>query len=190
MRWKGNKMLEIYLAMLDSEEDKNKLEQLYANYKQFMYKTVYTILKNATDAEDAVHEAFMRVTRCMYKIDKVDSEKTKAYLYIIAKNVAIDIYNEKKKIKTTDDENLEDAGTDVFDDSILENYNFQLIVEQLKLLPTKYRDVLMLTIQGYGTEEVAKLLHISTDAVYKRLSRARKEFRERLVKANDGTFDY
>ena len=65
MRWKGNKMLEIYLAMLDSEEDKNKLEQLYANYKQFMYKTVYTILKNATDAEDAVHEAFMRVIRCM-----------------------------------------------------------------------------------------------------------------------------
>ena len=48
----------------------------------------------------------------------------------------------------------------------------------------------MLTIQGYGTEEVAKLLHISTDAVYKRLSRARKEFRERVVKANDGTFDY
>ena len=72
----------------------------------------------------------------------------------------------------------------------MENYNFQLIVEQLKLLPPKYRDVLMLTIQGYGTEEVAKFLHISTDAVYKRLSRARKEFRERMVKANDGTFDY
>ena len=135
MSWKGNKMLEIYLAMLDSEEDKNMLEQLYANYKQFMYKTAYTILKNATDAEDAVHEAFMRVTRCMYKVDKVDSEKTKSYLCIITKNAAIDIYNEKIKVKTTDDENLEDAGTDVFDDSILGNYNFQLIVEQLKLLP-------------------------------------------------------
>ena len=72
----------------------------------------------------------------------------------------------------------------------MENYNFQFIVEQLKLLPSKYRDVLMLTIQGYGTEEVANVLHISTDAVYKRLSRARKEFRERMVKANDGTFDY
>ena len=43
----------------------------------------------------------------------------------------------------------------------MENYNFQLIVEQLKLLPPKYRDVLMLTIQGYGTEEVANVLHIN-----------------------------
>lgn len=183
-------MLELCLAMLDSVEEKNMMEQLYRNYSQFMYKTAYTILKNAADAEDAVQEAFMRVAKCLSKMDEVNSPKTKSYLFIITKNAAIDIYNEKKKIKTTSEEWLEEDVQDIFSDNILENYNFQFIVEQLKQLSPKYRDVLMLTIQGYGAEEVAKVLHIRVDAVYQRLSRARKEFKERLVKANNGTFDY
>ena len=53
-------MLGFYLSLIDSDDDKNKFEQLYLTYRQDMYKIAYSILKNNADAEDAVHQAFLQ----------------------------------------------------------------------------------------------------------------------------------
>ena len=54
-------MLQFYLSMMNSGEDKALVEFLYNEYKQIMFKTAYAILHNRESAEDAVHDAFLRV---------------------------------------------------------------------------------------------------------------------------------
>lgn len=53
----------LYLAMIDSDADKSKFEILYSEYKNLMYYTANRILRNSSDAEDVVHQAFLKVMK-------------------------------------------------------------------------------------------------------------------------------
>lgn len=53
-------MLGLYLAMIDTHEEKNKFEELYKEYKSTMYNFAMAILKDSYMAEDAVHNAFFK----------------------------------------------------------------------------------------------------------------------------------
>lgn len=57
----------IYLQMIESDEDKSKLEQLYIMYKGLMFHVAMKILKNEFDAEDAVHQAFLSLIENLKK---------------------------------------------------------------------------------------------------------------------------
>gem|GEM_PF-4323344 len=56
-------MISLYLNIIDNEQDKDKFEQLYLTYKHDMYAVAYHILYNQFDAEDAVHDAFIRIAK-------------------------------------------------------------------------------------------------------------------------------
>ena len=51
----------IYLMMIDSPEEQSKFEKVYLTYKGLMYHTAYKVLNNEEDAEDAVHNAFVKI---------------------------------------------------------------------------------------------------------------------------------
>lgn len=56
-------MLVYYLQMLDTPEEKVKFEQIYLKYRGLMYQVADGILHNRQDAEDAVHNAFLRIIK-------------------------------------------------------------------------------------------------------------------------------
>ena len=85
----------IYLMMIDSENDKRKFVILYEKYKYLMLKVAFDVLKDNYLAEDAVHEAFIKVSKNMEKIGDVDTRETKRYLITITKNATIDIYRKR-----------------------------------------------------------------------------------------------
>ena len=76
-------MLSIYLSVLDSDEDKSRFEVLYNLYRQSMYAIAYGILHNEFDAEDAVHESFLKIANHFEKIEEIKCPKTKAFIVII-----------------------------------------------------------------------------------------------------------
>ena len=47
-------MLQFYLSMMNSGEDKALVEFLYNEYKQLMFKTAYAILRNRESAEENI----------------------------------------------------------------------------------------------------------------------------------------
>lgn len=57
----------IYLQMLETPEEKSKFEQLYLEYKGLMFHVAYEILHNEQDAEDAVHQAFVKIAENIKK---------------------------------------------------------------------------------------------------------------------------
>ena len=58
----------IYLMMIDSPEDQSKFEKVYLTYKGLMYHTAFKVLNNEEDAEDAVHNAFVKIAENISKI--------------------------------------------------------------------------------------------------------------------------
>lgn len=81
----------IYLMMIDAEEDKQKFAILYETYRHLMMKVALNVLKDTFLAEDAVHEAFIKIAKNMEKIGEIDATATKRYLLTITKNATIDI---------------------------------------------------------------------------------------------------
>ena len=48
-----------YLAMVDSDDEKEFVAYLYKKYKAYLFSVSLSILHNYPDAEDAVHERFV-----------------------------------------------------------------------------------------------------------------------------------
>ncbi|MEE0049558.1 MAG: sigma-70 family RNA polymerase sigma factor, partial [Eubacteriales bacterium] len=87
----------LYLAMIDSDADKSKFEILYSEYKNLMYYTANRILHNSSDAEDVVHQAFLKVIEILDTISSPRCHKTRALLVTITEHKAIDLYREKQR---------------------------------------------------------------------------------------------
>ncbi len=54
-------MLQIYLSMLETDEERSEFQRLYETYSQQMIRIAISKVNNRNDAEDAVHEAFLRI---------------------------------------------------------------------------------------------------------------------------------
>lgn len=87
----------LYLAMIDSDTDKSKFEILYSEYKNLMYYTANRILRNSSDAEDVVHQAFLKIIEILNTISSPRCHKTRALLVTITEHKAIDLYREKQR---------------------------------------------------------------------------------------------
>ena len=80
----------IYLQVIETEEDKNKFEDIYQKYRGLMYYVAYKRLHHEQDTEDAVHHAFMKIAENITAIDPV-SPKTKQFVVTIVNNRVTDM---------------------------------------------------------------------------------------------------
>lgn len=176
------KML-ICLSLIETEEEKSKFEQLYIRYKNIMYYVAFQILKDSYSAEDAVHQAFLRVINHLNKINIKDCHKTKAFLIAIVENISIDIYRKRKRENVIPFDEVT-----IYEDKINNISEFEqtyCILDAIKRLPIIYSSVLRLKFsQGYTDNEISNILNISEDNVRKRISRGKKML-EKLLSEGD-----
>ena len=87
----------VYLSMIEGPEDRNKFEIVYEQYKNLMYYVAYRILREERDAEDAVHNAFVRIAEHIEKISEPVCPKTRAFVVLIVERTAINEYNRQRR---------------------------------------------------------------------------------------------
>ena len=90
-------MVLVYLSMIEGPEDRNKFEIVYQQYKSLMYYVAYRILREERDAEDAVHNAFVRIAEHIEKISEPVCPKTRAFVVLIVERTAINEYNHQRR---------------------------------------------------------------------------------------------
>ena len=172
-------MLGFYLTLLDSAEEKSKFEQLYITYLQDIFKISYSILKYNYEAEDAVHEAFLIVIKKFDKISEVNCPQTHAYLIIIVKNLALKIYNKRKKAKTEDIENIDIVDETDVEEAVIDEMTIEQVEEILMKLPENYYHILYLEqYMGFSIDDISESLDITYENAKKRLQRAKNKFKQ------------
>ena len=167
-------MLQLYLTLAEQGE-RGKLESLYRRYKSIMLGCAYNILRDEGLAEDAVHNAFMRILNNLSKIDEVESARTRAFVLVITENAAKSLYTKLRRTQIVElDENIPES-SDV--EKTAENrLTAELVAQKIAELPEKYSRVMMLRyLNNLNDKEIASVMGISASAVRKRLERGRNQ---------------
>lgn len=165
-----------YIEMLSNDFDKSKVEQIYSTYRNLMFYVANTILHNAQDAEDAVHQSFLSIVENIEKISKPICTKTQAFVVTIVERKAIDIYRKKAKVSILPLDTIE---TGLLTDTAMENP----LASAIAKLPVKQRQFIQLKYYfGYTNQELADILGLSYEGVHSLDQRAKKQLRDLLEK--------
>ena len=145
----------MYLMMIDSPADQSKFEKVYLTYKGLMYHTAYKVLNNEEDAEDAVHNAFVKIAENISKIGEPVCPKTQVYVVTIVENKAIDLYRANQRRSKV-------IYLDEISGITVDESNVHGLAACMAKLSPRYRQVILLKYyQGFSCREIAKQLNIT-----------------------------
>ena len=165
-------MLNLYLTLIDTDEDKIRFTKLYEQYRHLMFYIAKEILQDEHLSEDAVQEAFLRIAKNFHKVGEILCPETRNFTVIITRNVAINMVS-RKHDELDMDSYLDIASTKLTED-VFETVSNKLLMECLMKLPETYRDPLYLYhLYGYTFNEISNLLSVSVETAKKRAQRAR-----------------
>jgi RNA polymerase sigma-70 factor (ECF subfamily) len=172
-------------------------EILMRRYNQRIYRAVRSILRDESEAEDAMQQAYVNAYSHLHQFAARSSFAT--WLTRIAINEAL------ARVKPRPLRLVEDTDGTLMNEieSNQPNPEQQAVASELKnaveteigSLPESYRSVLMLReIEGLSTSETAECLGINDDLVKQRLHRARTMLRDNLYRRAgltlEGTFTF
>ena len=165
-------MLVYYLQMLDTPEEKMRFEQIYLKYRGLMYHVADSILHDHQEAEDAVHNAFMKIIKNFSKFQNTPAKDLAPQITVIARNEAISLLRKKPDAAQLEDwTGLAETSETVSD--------YHSLVDSFTRLPQTYRAVMeMKLLLGYSDGEIAAKLGLSKTAVSTRVSRGRQLLRD------------
>lgn len=174
----------LYLARIESEQGKITFTQIYEQYRYTMLHTAMLVLKDQYLAEDAVHNAFLKIIEHLDKFYGLPGSKTRSLIVIITKNKAIDILRKERGIKTIPLESCDyslaadDAGPL---EAVITRQGYSRLTDRIAALDDLHKIVLQLKyVHGYTNDEMAALLDITPKTVNMRLYRAKKQLKEQL----------
>jgi RNA polymerase sigma-70 factor (ECF subfamily) len=156
---------------------------LVSQYAATLYRVAYSVLRNSSDAEDAVQEAFLRVLRHRDTLSEVRDQRV--WLIRIVWNIVLDRKRRAKTRPETDDVSelarvLPAKGLNAEQRAAAAEQHAHVLacVEQL---PAKERQVLMLSaFEELTSVEIAAVAGITESSVRSRLFRARNLMAEML----------
>jgi RNA polymerase sigma-70 factor (ECF subfamily) len=179
-----------FLATIKNEEEKNKLEVLYDEYHKELLYIAYCILKDYHEAEDVVQSAMMKIFDYLDAIEEIECNKTKAFVVIITRNLAINRYNQRKRQTTVNIETIEQIVADEKqinpEQHVLRLDQSEWVARQLALIKAEYADILTLRYAyDYTNQEISQLLNMTDVNVRVTLSRARKALHGVIRRCDD-----
>lgn len=164
-------MLELWMALNPDERKWSK--EVYEYTKNLCYYIAYGILHDTTRAEDVVQETMIRVIENLDKTDPNDRARTKSFVAIICRHIAIDAYRERKR--TVEFDEAYTAPYSHVERDIITKDETARALAAVDALPERYRTVLMLyTVHELSYQQIADALHMKEPAVRKRVQRGRE----------------
>lgn len=168
----------VYLSMIEEERQKTRFEEIYWENRKLMLVQAQRVLGDCYLAEDAVHNAFIRIAENMDTVERLNGQQVKRYVVVAAKNAAIDLCRKRSKQQENE----------VFYEEIepymeIKDFNKteRAVREMMAELPDQYRDVFLLKYSvGLTNEEIGKVLRLSVSGVKQRISKGKVILREKL----------
>jgi len=152
-----------------------RFERLFLAYQQPVLNYLYRLTGELARAEDLAQETFVKVYGSLARLPADANER--AWVYRIATNTARDWHRRRRLLQWLP--LLDGEGSDeAVDDHAGPVVEAQAVQQALAGLAPAYREPLILySVQGFSTAEIAEILGISQGAVKVRLFRGREMFR-------------
>lgn len=163
--------------------EEQALAALVDQYAATLYRVAFSVLRNASDAEDAVQEAFLRVLRHRDTLGEIRDHRV--WLIRIVWNVVLDRKRRAKTRPETDDISelariLPAGGLSAEQRAAAAQHHARVLV-CVDQLPAKEREVLFLSaFEELSSVEIAAVLDVTESTVRSRLFRARNRMAELL----------
>lgn len=179
-------MISMILMSIDDEKQRSDVEQIWNLYGKIMLAKAYGILGNMQDAEDAVQEAFLRISKNAEDFSEPKSPGTIALVSIYTRNVAINMYRRNKKRNELfgsdgDVDNVIDAAAESEDIAqlIVNDETVEIVRRAINMLDEPYKDVILLKYYYHKKNiEIAEVLGVDANTVNGRVFRAKKKLKE------------
>jgi RNA polymerase sigma factor (sigma-70 family) len=170
--------LEAALIEQLKRQEEDAFTLIYERHKAQIYNYLYRLSGSREMADDLTHDTFLSAYQSLPKL-RPDSSIA-PWLYRIASNRFRDVLRRKKVISWMpwSDSNREEASLAVRGEaeSLPEREAVQAALMAMK---PEYAICLVLRLaEGFSSEETARILSVSPEAVRMRLSRARHMFKE------------
>lgn len=159
----------------------DKFTAIYEKYRRLMFRVALDILKNREDAEDALQDAFIRISDNLDKIGGADSPRTRSFVMVVTRNVCLNVLRRRRFESGADIEELNAASDHSVEEEAFSRFGVEELGSALKKLPPDLRDILYLTVrEELPLKDAATLLGITYEAAKSRVRRARKKLAELL----------
>lgn len=177
--------------------DMDMLQQMMRRYNQTLYRTARSILKDDTEAEDAVQEAYVLAYHAMNQF-RGDAKLSTWLIRIVANEAlgrlrkrsrraeVIDLSGNLNEVEQSSEASEEEMNTHSPERAAMRAETRRLIENKISQLPDAFRTVFMLRgIEELTVSEVAVCLSIPEATVRTRYFRAKGLLREALAREID-----
>ncbi|MCL2030507.1 MAG: RNA polymerase sigma factor [Oscillospiraceae bacterium] len=153
-----------------------EIADIYFRHVKTIYRVCFAYMKTTHDAEDAVHDAFMKMITSSVVFESEEHEK--AWLIRAAVNVCKNALKHWwRKMERFDDHADAESRSIETDD----------MFDAICALPEKYKTVILLYYyEGYTSAEIAKMLRRPQSTITNYMSEARRSLRKTLGGDFDG----
>lgn len=156
--------------------DSSAFEDIYEQTHRMVFYIVFGILKNHEKAEDLTQDVFMKVYEKINLYNR--SVSPKAWIAMIAKNMAINEYKRQKKETIIDNETADL----VVDEKPYRKETPLIDLASKHLSEDEFTIVMLCVGEGHTRKEVGQMLNLSTSGVTWKLEQALNKLRKIVEK--------
>jgi RNA polymerase sigma-70 factor (ECF subfamily) len=171
---------------------KDPFEVEALSFLDALYRTALRMTRSEADAEDLVQETYIRAFR--FREQFTPGTNLKAWLFRILTNTFINTYRRRQsqpeftELDDVDEFSLYRRMSDLRASSSSSEPETEFlngivdteVKDALGELPEKFRQVVLLDVEGFSYKEIAEMLAIPIGTVMSRLHRGRKFLQKRL----------
>jgi len=160
--------------------DQQAFNQIYSNHYRQIHHYIMSLIKDKRSTQDLVADVFLQLWKRRDRMESI--QHLEGYLYILARNRAIDHLRKNEKInRLIEFDNLISKPYEEIDQEMIRKEILEAISNAMKKLPLKDQQLLDLYFtQNKTKKEIAKILDIPISIVYDRFNGLMKKLRNIL----------
>ena len=173
----------VFTQMLETADERLKIEEIFHTYGNLMFHVANKILNNDHDAEDAVQQAMFAIYQNLEKFSEIKCPQSRSFIVTIVERKAIDLYRTKQRDAAIPfEEEFINVPAPSVVNAVAERTN---LAKAMAMLPTRYRELLFLKYDnGYSEREIAVMYSMTEANVKKTIQRAKKKL-ESILKGQE-----
>lgn len=178
--------------------DMQSFEELMYQYEKKVYNVALRVFKNPEDAKDISQDVFIKIYKNLDKFDNKSSFST--WIYRITTNTCIDELRKRKGKETVSiDNDIEDDegrfkrefadNEPTPEEKVISKEGESEIIKSMNTLSDEHRTIIVMRdIEGLSYTEISEIIGVSIGTVKSRISRARLQLKNIILKREQKDF--